>query len=532
MAMEQQRIGRYHILEEIASGAQGTVYRAFDPISGEIVALKVLHPGLTRDRDYLERFGREASLAASINHPNVVKIFEVGEDDGRHFMALEFLPESLARVMGTAGSLSADRAATFAAQIADGLEAAHALGIVHRDIKPQNVLIGPDGTAKVTDFGIARGEALATMTATGAIVGTPHYMSPEQARGERADARSDLYSLGCILYQMLTGELPFTGDTPHAVLRQHIDESPEPVRQLQQDIPAGLADVVERAMRKTPVRRYQRASGMAAAIRAALPEVISFRPQTESARSDFTPPPPTPPPPAPRPPDGNGRSPSWLVLTLAVLALAGIGIAIAAIVLSTGGDSGFAAAPIATSRPAPTVTATRAIVAAATAEPIAVASPTAAATADTVRVVHWTTGHLTRDGLLKEMAEKFNNVGHSTGSGKRIVVEVYDAPSELQGKYLSELLRFGTRRDLNKETNGYVVKDIPDPTIVTPSSAHWLVTTNYEVGRPVVDLDAAESIVRPVIGIVTYEEMAKCMGWPQKKIGFADIIALRNDPEG
>ena len=150
----------------------------------------------------------------------------------------------------------------------------------------------------------------------------------------------------------------------------------------------------------------------------------------------------------------------------------------------------------------------------------------------TVVVVHWTTGHLTREGLLKKMAIGFNEAGHTIGSGSKIVVEVYDAPSELQGKYLSELLRFGTRRDLHKETGGHVVKDIPDPTIVTPSSAHWLVTVNYEVGRNVVDLDAAESIVRPVIGIVTYEEMAKCLGWPEKEIGFADIIELRADPRG
>ena len=147
-------------------------------------------------------------------------------------------------------------------------------------------------------------------------------------------------------------------------------------------------------------------------------------------------------------------------------------------------------------------------------------------------VAHWTTGHLTRDGLLKEMAQEFNKGGHRTDSGKKIIVEVYDAPSELQGRYLIERLLYGTRLDLNKITNGYVVENIPDPTIVTPSSAHWLVTVNYEVGRSVVDLDTAESIVRPVIGIVTYEEMAKCLGWPQKQIGFADIIALRNDPQG
>ena len=150
----------------------------------------------------------------------------------------------------------------------------------------------------------------------------------------------------------------------------------------------------------------------------------------------------------------------------------------------------------------------------------------------TVKVVHWATGHLTRDGLLPEMAEEFNAAGHRTASGKKIDVEVYNVPSELQGKYLSGLLRFGTRIDLHKVTDGYVVKDPPDPTMVTPSSAHWLVTVNHEVGRVVADLDAAESIVRPVIGIVTYEEMARCLGWPDKKLGYADILALRADPNG
>jgi serine/threonine-protein kinase len=154
----EQSIGRYQILEEIASGGQGTVYRAFDPDSGQIIAVKVLHPTLSGDRTYTERFRREASLAASIDHPNVVKIFEVGQDDDRFFMALEFLPESLARVIESGGQMRIAGAAQFAVQIAEGLAAAHALGIVHRDVKPQNVLVGADGTAKVTDFGIARAE--------------------------------------------------------------------------------------------------------------------------------------------------------------------------------------------------------------------------------------------------------------------------------------------------------------------------------------------------------------------------------------
>ena len=232
-----QQIGPYQILEEIASGGQGTVYRAFDPDTGQIVALKVLHRFLSSDSDYVERFRREASLASSIDHPNVVKIFEVGQDGDQHFMALEFLPESLARLVEGGGQMRLDRATEFGIQIADGLAEAHALGIVHRDIKPQNILIGADGVAKVTDFGIARSDVMTSMTATGAVMGSPHYMSPEQSRGEDVDRRSDVYSLGCMLYQMVTGELPFKGITPLAVIRQQIDAEPTPVRELRADLP-------------------------------------------------------------------------------------------------------------------------------------------------------------------------------------------------------------------------------------------------------------------------------------------------------
>ena len=307
----QRSIGRYQILEEIASGAQGTVYRAFDPEGGQIIALKVLHPTLSGDRTYIERFRREASLAASINHPNVVKIFEVGQDGDRHFMALEFLPESLAGVIESVGQLRIEGAVRFGVQIADGLAAAHALGIVHRDIKLQNVLIGPDGTAKVTDFGIARAESLATMTATGVVMGTPHYMSPEQSRGERADARSDVYSLGCMVYQMLAGQVPFKGDTPLAVIRQQIDEQPPRLREVRRDLPRRLEQVVERSMAKEPSRRYQRVAEMAQALRAAVPGLA------EPARAASPRPQPAPPPPQPRPaapPEPTPRPPSrtWM----------------------------------------------------------------------------------------------------------------------------------------------------------------------------------------------------------------------------
>ena len=265
--MHQQRIGRYQVLEDIATGGQGAVYKAIDPLIDRIVAIKVLKPELTSDGSYLERFYREAALAAQIDHPNVVKIHDMGEDDGRHFIVMEYLPRTLADLIPHDKGLSIDRVLELGGQIAQGLAAAHERGITHRDVKPQNVLITQDGDAKVTDFGIARAEALSTMTATGMIMGTPHYMSPEQAQGNRADVRSDVYSLGCVMYQMLAGEVPFQGTTPMVVLRRHIDEQPRPIRELRRDVPGELAGVVERAMEKDPDDRYQSAGDLAEAIR-------------------------------------------------------------------------------------------------------------------------------------------------------------------------------------------------------------------------------------------------------------------------
>jgi len=173
--MAQQRIGRYHVVEEIASGGQGTVYRAFAPDTSATVAIKTLHGDLSRDDQFFERFRREAQMVASLDHPNVVQIYEVGEHNSRPFVALEYLPDNLTRLIETVGPLPVNQAAEIAAQIADGLAAAHDAGIVHRDIKPDNILLTVDGVPKVTDFGIARAESLTSITATGAILGTPHF---------------------------------------------------------------------------------------------------------------------------------------------------------------------------------------------------------------------------------------------------------------------------------------------------------------------------------------------------------------------
>ncbi|MCH8223048.1 MAG: protein kinase [Chloroflexi bacterium] len=274
--MARQRIGQYRIVEEIAAGAQGVVYRAFDEVNNRLVAIKVPELGRGTPDVFIERFRREAEVMSSIDHPNVVKVYDVGEEDGRHYLVMELMPGSLYSLIESGEALPVGSAVRFAIQIADGLSAAHSAGVVHRDIKPQNVLIDADGVAKVTDFGIARGEMMSTMTATGAMMGTPYYMSPEQAAGEQADSRSDIYSLGCVLYQMLTGGLVFDAPTPLAVLRMHIDQAPTPVREMRGDIPPAIAAVVMRALRKDPDDRFQTAAEMG--------EALQFPEEKESRR--------------------------------------------------------------------------------------------------------------------------------------------------------------------------------------------------------------------------------------------------------
>ncbi len=293
--MQQQIIGRYQILEQIAAGGQGTVYRAWDTSTGRVVALKVLHPHIANDSDALERFYREARIAASVTHPNVTQIFEVGQDGDYHFISMEYLPISISSLVEAQGSLPVERATAICLQAALALNAASRTGIIHRDIKPQNLLLAQDGTVKVTDFGIARATALSTMTRTGALMGTPYYMSPEQARGSRVDTRSDLYSLGIVLYQLLTGTIPFDAETPWEVIRQHIEEQPPSIRQSRPDIPAALEEVVNRCLEKDPNLRFQTPSDFAQALRQAVP-VARTRPEPTE-----TPPAPVGPSPTRRP---------------------------------------------------------------------------------------------------------------------------------------------------------------------------------------------------------------------------------------
>src|SRR5919202_2971269 len=234
--------GRYVLAESLGSGGMAEVYLAHDEVLDRDVALKVLRSQYVSDEEFAERFRREARSAASLSHPNIVQVYDRGEtEDGTCYIAMEYVPGgTLKKRIEEKGPFDPRKAAAVAAQIADALGAAHERGVIHRDIKPQNVLVSASGDLKVTDFGIARAASAVTSSASGAIFGTAGYISPEQALGEPVGPRSDLYSLGVILYEMLTGELPFTADNSIAFCMKHVTEPLRPPKQLNPDISEGM----------------------------------------------------------------------------------------------------------------------------------------------------------------------------------------------------------------------------------------------------------------------------------------------------
>jgi serine/threonine-protein kinase len=250
--------GRYELNHLIARGGMAEVYRAHDRLLDRPVALKVLFPELSVDRSFVERFRREAQAAANLSHPNIVPVFDWGEDSGTYFIVMEFVDgRPLSSILKTAGPLAADRTAEIAAPVAAALGYAHKHGVVHRDVKPGNVLITDDGQVKVTDFGIARAvNTEESLTQTGAVMGTATYFSPEQAEGMGVDARTDIYSLGVVLFEMVTGRPPFLGDTPVAVASKHVRDHPPLPRELNPSIPPTFEAIILKAMDKNPDNRY------------------------------------------------------------------------------------------------------------------------------------------------------------------------------------------------------------------------------------------------------------------------------------
>lgn len=262
---------RYRLTEQIGMGGMAIVYRAVDLRTGHNVAVKVLRPEYNEDNEFISRFQREAEAASKMTHHNIVNLLDVGMDGENRYLVMEYVQgKTLKTVIQERGKLSPALAGQIAIRILSALEHAHRNGIVHRDIKPQNILVHADGHIKVADFGIARIANSSTLTKGDNVMGSVHYFSPEQARGEGANATSDIYSTGVVLYEMLTGKVPYDGDNPVAVAMQHLHATPVPIQNLAPDVPPALIRVCMKAMEKNPAMRYQTARDMAADIRDAL----------------------------------------------------------------------------------------------------------------------------------------------------------------------------------------------------------------------------------------------------------------------
>jgi len=269
--MRRRTLGKYRIIEEIGRGGMAVVYKAVHPRLGRYVAIKVLPRQFSFERKFVQRFHREATAASTLSHPNIVIIHDVDQEEDIHYIVMEYLEgQPLSELIKEQGSLPLGRAFKIIHQISSALDYAHSLGFVHRDIKPSNIIIGPEDHATLTDFGIVRTADGTSVTKEGAPIGTPQYMSPEQCDGKQADSRSDLYSLGVVLYEMLTGQVPFTADTPLVVMYQQVNKPPVPPRRINPDLLDPVERVVLRALGKTPEERYQTAGALAEALEAAI----------------------------------------------------------------------------------------------------------------------------------------------------------------------------------------------------------------------------------------------------------------------
>lgn len=262
MNLEGSVIGnRYKIIEKIGNGGMATVYKALDQILNRYVAVKILREEFTTDEEFIKRFNAEAQAAARLTHPNIVSVYDVGQEYNIYYIVMELIQgKTLKEIIDEDGVLSWKWSVNIAIQIASALEMAHKNHIVHRDIKPHNIMITEDGVAKVTDFGIAKAVSNSTITAFGTTLGSVHYFSPEHARGGYTDAKSDLYSLGVVMYEMVTGKVPFDADTPVSVALKHMQDDPvEPIKQ-NKDVPFAVNQIIMKAMKKDPNERYQNAS--------------------------------------------------------------------------------------------------------------------------------------------------------------------------------------------------------------------------------------------------------------------------------
>ena len=323
---------RYELLGLVGTGGMSSVYKAHDQLLERNVALKVLHPHYGDDDEYVERFRREARAVAQLSHPNIVTVIDRGEADGHQFIVFELIDgENLKELVNRTGPLPVRRAVELTVAVADGLSFAHQHGLVHRDVKPQNVLLNGDGEAKVTDFGIARSlDVEHGVTQTGTVLGTSNYLSPEQASGKQVTPATDVYSLGVVLYELLTAEVPFPGENFVAVAMKHINEPVPDILERRPDVPLRLVAAMERALEKDPVRRFTSMAEFASELRQCITEVGAF----DSDRTFIA---PSPVLRESAPHRIRGRRPRWpLYLLLALIGAA----AVVAGVLVLGGSKG------------------------------------------------------------------------------------------------------------------------------------------------------------------------------------------------
>jgi beta-lactam-binding protein with PASTA domain len=311
--------GRYRIRERIGSGGMADVYCAEDTQLGRDVALKVLHRRFAQDQEFVKRFQREAQSAAALQHPNVVNVFDRGRHDGTYYIAMEYLPGlTLKEVIARDAPLRQEQAIDYALQVLQAAGFAHRRGVIHRDLKPHNVMVTGDGQVKVTDFGIARAGA-SEMTETGSIMGTAQYLSPEQAQGQGVSAASDLYSVGVILYELLTGHVPFAGDSAVSIALKHVSEPPPPPSQLRADLHPALEAVVMHALVKDPAGRFTSADEFTEALLSVREAIVTG---ADGGTAQFA-------PVALPPGEGRGGRRRWpWIAALGVLALVGGALAL------------------------------------------------------------------------------------------------------------------------------------------------------------------------------------------------------------
>jgi tRNA A-37 threonylcarbamoyl transferase component Bud32 len=453
--------GRYQLGSLLGAGGMARVYVATDRVLERQVAVKVLSPPDAQDPLFVERFRREARAAARLSHPNIVAVFDSGSDADQPYLVMEYVPgESLAQLLHRQGRLAPGRAVELAIQVCAALAAAHAQGLVHRDIKPANVLVGEDGQVKVTDFGIVKASAATTLTGTGTVLGTAAYLSPEQAQGHPVDARSDLYGLGCVLYELLCGSPPFGSGadrSPVAVATRHVREPPEPPSMRNPQVNPALEAVVLTALAKDPAQRYQSATDMQEALERVLTGDAAAAVPTEPllaplGRTGTDATPTTTGPVA----GDDGRGPGWPRWALLVAGTA-LGIALVIVLLWPDGGDTPARLPDAGSGASPATSAPSQTTPRSTTRPAPSAPGVPAALANLTAVISTARQQGTADQEAEELVDQAadlanaleaggkDNKGHNKDDGKGKGQQAAKKLAELQ-RMVEELIGKGKIR--------------------------------------------------------------------------------------